>query len=181
MSTEGVPGPTKPPAKSVIISMLRPRPGDRVLEVGAGSGSITLELAKCVGPWGEVIAVERDERALRSLRSNLRDFCALDRVRVIEGEAPDALEDVGEVDAALVSGSDRLGELLEDLRTRVRDRILLNSVLPETFARASERLRGWRVDSLCLVWGEGRRVTRGTLFSGMRTLFLALFTRRGER
>ncbi|MHC1580820.1 MAG: precorrin-6Y C5,15-methyltransferase (decarboxylating) subunit CbiT [Methanopyraceae archaeon] len=172
-----MPGPTKPPAKSVIISLLRPRPGERILEVGAGSGSITLELAKCVGPWGEVIAVERDEEALRSLKSNLRDFCALDRVKVIEGEAPDALEGVGEVDAALVSGSDRLDELLDDLRTRVRSRILLNAVLPETFSRAAERLSDWEVASLCMVWGEGKRVARGTLFSGMRTLFLALFTR----
>ncbi|WP_456483633.1 precorrin-6Y C5,15-methyltransferase (decarboxylating) subunit CbiT [Methanopyrus kandleri] len=173
--TEGVPGPTKPVMKATVLAVLRPRPGERILEIGAGSGSLTLELARAVGPLGRVYAVEGDEEALRSLERNVRDFCLGDRIEIVRGWAPEALEDVDEVDAAVVSGSERLEEVLLALAERVRRAILLNAVTPETFATAVKALDGWRRSCLCMVWGEGKVLRRGTLFSGMRTSYLALF------
>jgi protein-L-isoaspartate(D-aspartate) O-methyltransferase len=41
-----------------LLSVLDPRPGDRVLDVGCGSGWTTALLAHLVGPDGEVIGVE---------------------------------------------------------------------------------------------------------------------------
>ncbi|WP_457620366.1 precorrin-6Y C5,15-methyltransferase (decarboxylating) subunit CbiT [Methanopyrus sp.] len=173
--TEGVPGPTKPMIKATVLAVLRPRPGERILEIGAGSGSLTLELARAVGPLGRVYAVEGNEEALRSLERNVRDFCLGDRVKIVRGWAPEALENVDGVDAAVVSGSERLEDVLLDLAERVRRAILLNAVTPETFALAVKTLDGWKRSCLCMVWGEGRVLRRGTLFSGMRTSYLALF------
>jgi ubiquinone/menaquinone biosynthesis C-methylase UbiE len=44
-------------------------PGARVLDVGAGPGWATLDLAEIVGPEGEVVAVERSARFLEAARS----------------------------------------------------------------------------------------------------------------
>lgn len=74
----------------------------------------------------------------------------------MRGWAPEALEDVDEVDAAVVSGSERLEEVLLALAERVRRAILLNAVTPETFATAVKALDGWRRSCLCMVWGEGK-------------------------
>jgi 16S rRNA (adenine1518-N6/adenine1519-N6)-dimethyltransferase len=54
--------------------------GDRVLEIGAGRGDLTLALAKCVG---EVTTVEIDERLIPILRARLIDF---PRLRLVHGD-----------------------------------------------------------------------------------------------
>jgi protein-L-isoaspartate(D-aspartate) O-methyltransferase len=60
------------------------KPGDRVLQVGAGSGYYTAILAELVGKRGRVIAIEYDKRLATIARANLK---ALPRVEVIHGDA----------------------------------------------------------------------------------------------
>ena len=45
-----------------LVDLLAPRPGERLLDAGAGDGTITAELARRVGPQGRVVALERDLR-----------------------------------------------------------------------------------------------------------------------
>src|SRR3984893_18976491 len=45
----------------------------RVLDLGAGPGYATLDLAKIVGPTGDVVALERSAKFVRSLRSRIAD------------------------------------------------------------------------------------------------------------
>ena len=58
------------------------RPGQRVLDVGAGPGWATWDLAEAVGPRGRVVAVERAERFLRVLGAE-RERRGLDHVAVV--------------------------------------------------------------------------------------------------
>ncbi len=168
--TEGVPGPTKVPMKALILALLRPEPGSTVIEVGAGSGSLTLELAKAVGPWGEVVAVEGEPEAVRSLRRNVGSFCLEDRVRIVEGWAPEALEGLEGADHAVVTGARDVDGTVEFLTGEMRvRRLLVAAVTPETFARAREAVpEGYDVEAYCFVWGEGKVLGGTTLFSGMR-------------
>ncbi len=43
---------------AIMLSVLEPRPGDKVLEVGTGSGYHAAVLAELVGPQGSVVSVE---------------------------------------------------------------------------------------------------------------------------
>lgn len=52
-----------------LVAALGIRPGQRVAEVGAGGGFLTLRLAQATGPKGHVIATDIDERALAALRA----------------------------------------------------------------------------------------------------------------
>lgn len=63
------------------MSDARIEPGDRVVEVGAGLGSLTVALADVAG---EVVAVEADPALVPALRDAVD---GLDRVRVVEGDA----------------------------------------------------------------------------------------------
>lgn len=63
-----------------IIGFASPSRSDTVLEIGAGKGALTVELAKRAG---EVLAVEKDPRLLRILEEALRPF---GNVRIIAGD-----------------------------------------------------------------------------------------------
>jgi len=53
------------------LSLGRPRPGDTVVDIGAGSGLDTFLAARAVGPEGKVIAVDMTEAMLRRGRDNV--------------------------------------------------------------------------------------------------------------
>jgi protein-L-isoaspartate(D-aspartate) O-methyltransferase len=74
-SETGVPlvSSTDPQVMAVMIQELRPRAGDRVLEVGTGTGYNAAILAEIVGDGGAVTSVEIDEDASASAASRLAD------------------------------------------------------------------------------------------------------------
>jgi len=57
-----------------ICSKLDVRCGSRVLEVGTGSGALTLLLARAAGPSGLVVSVEKEERHYKNARKNIDKF-----------------------------------------------------------------------------------------------------------
>lgn len=63
------------------------RGGERVLELGAGTGVFALELARAVGPGGSVVAVEQDERQLAAARELLGAHPEGARVDLRAGDA----------------------------------------------------------------------------------------------
>lgn len=92
---------TKRPVRALALSALSPRPGERLWDIGAGSGSISIEWALC---GGTAIAVEaRGERAA-DIRSNVASFGLTHRITVIEDAAPAALSDLAAPDAVFIGG-----------------------------------------------------------------------------
>jgi ubiquinone/menaquinone biosynthesis C-methylase UbiE len=66
------------------------RGGERVLELGAGTGVFALELARAVGARGSVVAVERDARQLATARELLGAHPEGARVDLRAGDAAEA-------------------------------------------------------------------------------------------
>jgi len=138
---------TKAEVRAVTMSTARLLPGHRVIDVGAGTGSMTVEAA-LLCPEGHVVAVERDPAALEVLRLNLEHF-RLDNVTVVDGHAPAVLEDAavfapGSFDCVLVGGSGgKLAKILEDAAGLLvpSGRIVCNSICIETTATVAAALR----------------------------------------
>ena len=81
---------TKGEIRAQVMSRLGLAPDSVVWDVGAGTGSVSVESAlNC--PLGEVYAVERDEEALELIRQNKEKFRALN-INIAAGSAPEALE-----------------------------------------------------------------------------------------
>ncbi|TWB88344.1 precorrin-6Y C5,15-methyltransferase (decarboxylating) [Bradyrhizobium macuxiense] len=92
---------TKRPVRALALSALSPRPGERLWDIGAGSGSISIEWALC---GGTAIAIEaRGERAA-NIRSNAASFGLAHRITIIEGEAPGILPGLAAPDAVFIGG-----------------------------------------------------------------------------
>ena len=91
---------TKQGIRAVTLAALAPRPGERLWDVGAGSGSISVEW--CLSGRGcRAVAFERDERRRRNVEFNAAAFGVGIDVR---GEAPDAFGGAERPSAIFIGG-----------------------------------------------------------------------------
>ena len=93
---------TKRPVRALTLSALAPRPGERLWDIGAGSGSVGIEWL-LADPSTEAVALEaRPDRAAR-LRANA-DALGADRLVLVEGRAPEALAGLPAPQAVFIGG-----------------------------------------------------------------------------
>jgi precorrin-6B C5,15-methyltransferase / cobalt-precorrin-6B C5,C15-methyltransferase len=92
---------TKRPVRALALSALAPRRAEKLWDIGAGSGSISVEWALA---GGTAIAVEaRDDRA-GNIRANAAAFGLAHKVAIITGAAPEALSSLEKPDAVFIGG-----------------------------------------------------------------------------
>lgn len=123
---------TKRPIRALALSALAPRPGEMLWDVGGGSGSVSVEWLLS-HPATEAACIEvRADRAARIRRN--ADRLGADRLRVVEGAAPEALEGLPPPQAVFVGGG--LSEsLLDDLTARAAGaRLVAHAVTLESEA-----------------------------------------------
>ncbi len=60
------------PLGRAVLERVKPRPGERALDVGCGAGQSTLELAELVGPPGTVVGVDVSEPLLRRAKERVK-------------------------------------------------------------------------------------------------------------
>ena len=94
---------TKSEVRSVCLSKLALTRGAVVYDVGAGSGSVTVEAARLARD-GKVFAIERKERALALTRRNVENF-RLTNVELVAGCAPEAMEALPPPTHVFIGGS----------------------------------------------------------------------------
>nr|WP_048645818.1 bifunctional cobalt-precorrin-7 (C(5))-methyltransferase/cobalt-precorrin-6B (C(15))-methyltransferase [Nitratireductor soli] len=93
---------TKPEVRAVTLAALQPRRGQLLWDIGAGSGSISIEWLRQHGSLS-AIAVEADATRAERIRRNAENFGAPD-LRVVSGSAPEALGDLPAPDAIFIGG-----------------------------------------------------------------------------
>ena len=73
-----------------VVEALGLKPGSYVADVGAGSGLLTVHLARAVKPTGKVVATDIEEDVLNIMRGRLRAVGLLEYVepRVVDAEKP---------------------------------------------------------------------------------------------
>ena len=93
---------TKRPVRALTLSTLAPRPGELLWDIGAGSGSISIEWL-LAHPANRAIAVEADPVRAARARANSQAL-GVDRLQVVLAQAPSGLEDLPSPDAVFIGG-----------------------------------------------------------------------------
>ena len=127
---------TKEEVRAVSVAKLRLRRGMTVWDVGAGTGSVSVEIARVLRE-GAVYAVEREPDALALIEQNRAKF-GLWNLRPVAGSAPGVLGELPAPDAVFVGGSSgNLAEIVgAALEKNPGARIVVNAVTLETVTEA---------------------------------------------
>jgi precorrin-6Y C5,15-methyltransferase (decarboxylating) len=138
---------TKREVRLLSLASLSLAPDAIVWDIGAGSGSVSIEAAM-LAPRGRIYAIEIDPEGISICQDNVRTH-GTDNVRIIEGRAPEALSGLEAPDAVFVGGSKGSMDAivtasLEALRPG--GRLVANAVTLENVAEVYACIRGWGLD-----------------------------------
>jgi precorrin-6Y C5,15-methyltransferase (decarboxylating) len=123
---------TKDEVRAVSIHKLRLPERGILWDIGAGSGSVSIEAARLF-PQMKVFAIEKNDEQIAHIKENKLRF-GTPNVTVTCGEAPEALKDLPFPDRVFIGGSGgRLAGIIRLVRERMpKGVIVLNAVTLET-------------------------------------------------
>lgn len=162
--TEEVPI-TKEDIRAIAISKLRLKEGHSAIDVGCGSGSITVEL--CLQTRGNVYAIDFDKNAVELTKKNLQKFGV--KAEVILGKAQDILPTLPQANAVIVGGTwGDTKQVIEFAVGRVKKggRIVIDTILIETMYQALATVNELKladIDITQVTIAKARKVTTGTM------------------
>ena len=126
---------TKEEIRILTLVKAQIAPDAVVYDVGAGTGSLSVEAAR-LAPQGHVYAIEKNPEGITLIKENAARFSTRN-LTVVEGAAPAALDGLPHLDVALIGGSGRrLPEILDIIGTRMHSggRIVANAITMQTVA-----------------------------------------------
>ena len=94
---------TKRPIRAMALSALAPRDGELLWDLGAGSGTITMEWLLCA-PQTRAIAIERREDRIDFIHKNANKFGVEQRLKIHHSQSKDNLSNLPIPDAVFIGG-----------------------------------------------------------------------------
>lgn len=173
---------TKREIRSVALSLLELTEDAVCYDIGAGTGSVAVEMALQV-QRGQVWAVERKADVLPLLEENKNAF-HVPNLHIISGYAPDALEALPAPTHVFIGGSG--GNLKEILHTVFRKnpkaRVVASAIALETVAELAQCQREFSLSeaqTLCINAAKDRKAGAYHLMTGQNPVYLFLFQGEG--
>jgi cobalt-precorrin-6B (C15)-methyltransferase len=160
--------PTQPEVIAVALSKLNIKPADVFVDIGCGSGSVSISAARLAK---RVYAIDSRDEAVRAANENIRER-GLTNVQVLKGEAAQLLADL-EADCAFVGGSKNMEQVLEILVEKV-PRFIVSAVRMETAFSALEIMKKNNVfkELLYIQLSRGNELAGGTMLKPENPVFL---------
>jgi cobalt-precorrin-6B (C15)-methyltransferase len=162
---KNVPGPTKEEIRCLVMCKSKVSPNDTVVDIGCGTGGLTLEFAR---RSHLVYAVDRNLNALNTTEKNLKKYDLDKKVQIIHNDALKALKDIETFDILMIGGSGGdLPLLIEKGYQKLRQngRIIITSILLETPVEAVKTMQklNMDIDVVSVSISKGHILERGTM------------------
>ncbi|MDD2472515.1 MULTISPECIES: precorrin-6Y C5,15-methyltransferase (decarboxylating) subunit CbiT [unclassified Methanoculleus] len=163
-------GPTQDEVMAVSLAKLKIRPGDRVADVGCGTGKVAIAASKIAE---HVYAIDKRSEAIACARGEAAAVGA-GNIEFFEGDAVDILPGIGRLDAAFVGGSRRLPEVLALLADAVQGRIVVNAVMVGTLSEAIASMQrlGIFVEAVHLQVSRSAEIAGGVMFKPINPVYV---------
>ena len=166
---------TKQEVRAVTLAKLQLQDDLVLWDVGAGSGSVSIEASNLI-PNGRIFAVEQNAQCIAFIRENLKKFTARN-VKLVEGEAPDALDELPDPDRVFIGGSGgRLEEIIVTVDSRLKPEglVVLNAVTLDTLTKAVEFLEdhGFTTEAACVNIAKTRNLTEYKMFEAQNPVYV---------
>ena len=132
---------TKSEVRAVILSKLDISSDSICYDIGAGSGSVSIEMSR-LAYEGKVYAVEKNPVAVELIKKNIHNFNA-ENVELIFAKAPEGLEHILEADKIFIGGSGgELNTVMEMIfSSKKHPTIVISAITLETGAQISDILK----------------------------------------
>ncbi len=173
---------TKEEIRVVTLAKLKLRHDMIFWDIGAGSGSISVE-ADHLLPNGQIFAIERNEECRAVIKENLGKFNTRN-VNLIEGGAPECLDDLPDPDRVFIGGSGgQLWKILAnvDKRLSADGRIVLNAITLDTLTSAMEYFDnfGYEVEVTTINIARTRPLTDYKMFEAYNPVYILAAVKQG--
>lgn len=174
---------TKREVRVLSLARLALRPDSIVWDIGAGSGSVSIEAAR-LAPRGRVFAVEKNAEDVEIVRANVAKF-AVTHVTVVHAIAPDALASLPDPDAVFIGGSGgRLADILAIVAKRLRPdgRIVVNAITVDTLHEtvATFRALGLEHEAILVSIARSKPLLDMMSFEALNPVYVITARRPGE-
>jgi cobalt-precorrin-6B (C15)-methyltransferase len=171
---------TKEDIRSIVLSKLRLRKNYSVIDVGCGSGSITVEVCLMVNSKN-VYGIDSDQNALDLTKKNLDKFGV--SANLIYSKAEEILPSLPTVDAIIVGGTKGKTEKIIELcisRLKKGGRLVIDTILIETMYKAlrtikREKMREIEVTQVTI--SKGKDVSSGTMLISRNPILILSATK----
>lgn len=169
---------TKSEIRALSVAKLGLSSEDICYDVGAGTGSVSIEMAMNV-PKGKVYAIEKKTIAADLIYKNIEKF-GLDNVEVIKGEASVSMEEIEAPDAVFIGGT--TGKLRDILKIvfekNPKVRVVVTAVSLESVAEINEACKyyetlGCKTDIVLVSVSNTKRVMNYTMFDAKNPVLIA--------
>ena len=132
---------TKSEVRAVILSKLDISSDSICYDIGAGSGSVSIEMSR-LAYEGKVYAVEKNPLAVELIKKNIHNFNA-ENIELIFAKAPEGLEHILEADKIFIGGSGGELNTVMDMifASKKHPTIVISAITLETVAQISDILK----------------------------------------
>lgn len=160
----------------LLISALRLQPDTLLWDIGAGTGTISVETG-LLCPKAKIIAIERDEEVANLIRRNCDRF-GVSNVQVVEGSAPECLKNLPQSPQRVcLEGGRQLKEILKEVwrYLQPQGRVVATAANLESLYALSEGLSELQARNIEVVQSAVNRLeTRGNhqTFAAANPIFI---------
>jgi len=170
---------TKEEVRVIALSKARLREGYRVIDLGCGTGSISIEAALQVGRDGKVYAVDRDATAVMLTRENVKRFNA-SNVEVIHADGREFMSGIPDesMDTIFIGGAG--GEMYDMVKISYNKlkqgrRMVIDTILIESMYSALDALKelgAKDIDITEVIVAKGKMLSIGTMLTARNPVLI---------
>jgi len=165
---------TKEEIRILSIAKMEIKEDDTLLDIGAGTGSLSVQMSKC-SPLGSVTAVERDGEALEILEKNKEKFKAYN-LNIVEGDALSVEPSIKKVfDSIFIGGS---GGDIKDIiikycsKLKKGGKIVMNFITIDNLYKAMKTLKELEFETECIQVAISKTKNKGFMLFSNNSIYI---------